>query len=289
MYKFGFNGQLKDNEIYGEGNAYSFEYRIQDPRLVRFLSVDPLRKNYPHYTPYSFAGNSPILFLDLEGLEEKLPWYLSENKHGGKPVLTLGIPSFREYKRIDYSASETPSESYGIFVWNTIGSAWNNIARTWNQGREGKTGAQIFGESLEALEDVKIDDFKKIETYENLAGTALTIYVTKRIVNPSAKNNIPKAAETVKTGLELESSVAKAVDKSYKAMGEVTVPIKNTGLLNSLNAASKGDWVKVYEAGLLNGTKIETHYFRNNTTGQVFDVKPKYDYWHQKEFKSIGE
>ena len=25
-YEFGFNGQLKDNEIYGEGNAYTAEF-----------------------------------------------------------------------------------------------------------------------------------------------------------------------------------------------------------------------------------------------------------------------
>ncbi len=48
-------------------------------------------------------------------------------------------------------------------------------------------------------------------------------------------------------------------------MGEVTVPIKNTELLNALNAPSKGNWVKVYEAGLQNGVKTETHFFRNNT------------------------
>lgn len=56
-------------------------------------------------------------------------------------------------------------------------------------------------------------------------------------------------------------------------------------LLKSLNSASKGEWVKVYEAGTLHGRKIETHYFRNNNTYKVFDVKIKYNYWHQKVFK----
>ncbi len=77
--------------------------------------------------------------------------------------------------------------------------------------------------------------------------------------------------------------------KGYKAAGEVTVPIKNTELLNKLNATSKGDWVKVYEAGIQKGSKIETHYFRNNTTRQVFDVKTKDNYWHQKSFKNLGQ
>lgn len=69
-YCFGFNGQMKDDEVYGEGNAYSFTYRVYDPRIGRFLSVDPLTKYYPYYTPYQFAGNKPIHSVDVDGLED---------------------------------------------------------------------------------------------------------------------------------------------------------------------------------------------------------------------------
>lgn len=37
--------------------------------------MDPLIKDYPYYTPYSFAGNKPIWFIDLDGREEKKHWY----------------------------------------------------------------------------------------------------------------------------------------------------------------------------------------------------------------------
>jgi RHS repeat-associated protein len=70
--KYGYNGKENDNEIKGEGNQQDYGFRIYDPRLGRFLSVDPLTKKYPHYTPYSFAGNKPIAFVDLDGLEEGL-------------------------------------------------------------------------------------------------------------------------------------------------------------------------------------------------------------------------
>jgi len=43
--------------------------RIYDPRLGKFLSVDPLTKKYPQLTPYQFASNSPICSIDLDGLE----------------------------------------------------------------------------------------------------------------------------------------------------------------------------------------------------------------------------
>ena len=43
---------------------------MHDPRVGRFFAVDPLTKEYPHYTPYSFSGNKVIAHVELEGLEE---------------------------------------------------------------------------------------------------------------------------------------------------------------------------------------------------------------------------
>ena len=71
-YTFGFNGQMKDDEVYGEGNAYAFEYRIHDARLGRFLSVDPLAPEYPFNSTYAFAQNCVISGGDLEGREHEL-------------------------------------------------------------------------------------------------------------------------------------------------------------------------------------------------------------------------
>ena len=52
-------------------NQQDYGMRIYDPRLGRFLSVDPLTKGYPELTPYQFAENSPLLNIDLDGLEKK--------------------------------------------------------------------------------------------------------------------------------------------------------------------------------------------------------------------------
>ena len=68
--RYGFNGKEQDSEVKGEGAQYDYGFRIYDPRVVRFLSVDPLFQTYPWYTPYQFAGNMPIWAIDLDGLEE---------------------------------------------------------------------------------------------------------------------------------------------------------------------------------------------------------------------------
>ncbi len=46
-----------------------YGFRIYNPAIARFLSVDPLTRSYPWYTPYQFASNRPIDGIDLDGLE----------------------------------------------------------------------------------------------------------------------------------------------------------------------------------------------------------------------------
>lgn len=69
-YRFGFNGKENDNEVkWGTGNQQNYGMRIYDPRLGRFLSEDPITKDYPELTPYQFSSNSPIANIDIDGLE----------------------------------------------------------------------------------------------------------------------------------------------------------------------------------------------------------------------------
>ena len=62
-YKYGFNGQEKDDEVDGEGNSENYKYRIYDPRLGRFYSCDPLSRNYMWNSPYAFCENRVIELL----------------------------------------------------------------------------------------------------------------------------------------------------------------------------------------------------------------------------------
>src|SRR4030095_14109023 len=73
-YRYGFNGKENDNEVKGEGNQQDYGMRIYDPRLGRFLSVDPITKEDPDLTPYQFAGNMQIFAVDLDGLEPIDAW-----------------------------------------------------------------------------------------------------------------------------------------------------------------------------------------------------------------------
>jgi RHS repeat-associated protein len=66
-YRYQGQGQEEDNE-FTEGRLV-FEYRVHDPRIGRFLSVDPLRQQYAYNSTYAFAENRVIDGIDLEGKE----------------------------------------------------------------------------------------------------------------------------------------------------------------------------------------------------------------------------
>lgn len=66
-YRYGYQGQERDLEI---GEYYAFEYRIHDARLGRFLSLDPLERDFPWNSPFCFSENDVIRCIDLEGLEK---------------------------------------------------------------------------------------------------------------------------------------------------------------------------------------------------------------------------
>jgi RHS repeat-associated protein len=112
LYRYGFNGKENDNEVKGEGNQQDYGMRIYDPRLMRFLSVDPLANSYPWYTPYQFAGNDVIRCIDLDGAE---PTMRTENySENYKPFIGGGC-SIDVYDKVSHSSFHAS----GIFDPNT--------------------------------------------------------------------------------------------------------------------------------------------------------------------------
>jgi RHS repeat-associated protein len=70
-YRYGFNGKENDNDVKGTGNEQDYGMRIYDPRVGRFLSVDPIAAQYPWNGSYNFSEDEPISSVDLDGMEKK--------------------------------------------------------------------------------------------------------------------------------------------------------------------------------------------------------------------------
>lgn len=64
-YRYGFNGQEKDDEVSGVGNSYTAEFWQYSPRLGRRWNIDP--KPNSSISSYATFANSPIMFVDVLG------------------------------------------------------------------------------------------------------------------------------------------------------------------------------------------------------------------------------
>ena len=95
-YRYGFNGMEKDGEIKGEGNSYTTEFRQYDPRLGRWLSIDP--KATAWESPYVGLGNNPILYNDALG---DSVWVYATTLPGASPVLGVATHTFIVVKTND--------------------------------------------------------------------------------------------------------------------------------------------------------------------------------------------
>ena len=159
-YRYGFNGKENDDEVKGvTGSQQDYGFRIYDPRLGRFLSVDPLTASYPWYTPYQFAGNKPIWAIDLDGLEEYLYVFTYND---GNPVFVK-----KEYNLVWKDVSET-SEQVHLRPYNkATGEKWNpeelgtvQYVYLDKDGKPMNIKRNLAGEFIEGKGDI-IDDYSE--------------------------------------------------------------------------------------------------------------------------------
>ena len=68
-YRYGFNGMEQDGELKGIGNSYDYGARFYDPRVARWLSLDPMFMKYESLSGYHFGYNNPIVTIDPNGKE----------------------------------------------------------------------------------------------------------------------------------------------------------------------------------------------------------------------------
>lgn len=121
-YRYGFNGKENDNEVKGVGNQQDYGMRVYDPRIGKFLSVDPLTKSYPELSVYQYASNSPIANIDIDGLEQgSAAAKIAEET--AKTELTIATKKGVEQgaKIIVMQATEKAAESPGL--WSSLGGS----------------------------------------------------------------------------------------------------------------------------------------------------------------------
>tara|TARA_R110002050_G_C8902935_1_gene510291 strand:- start:837 stop:1760 length:924 start_codon:yes stop_codon:yes gene_type:complete len=57
----------KDDELKGNGNSYTTHFRQYDPRLGRWLTLDPKMAKLSFHSPYVAYANNPVYYVDPRG------------------------------------------------------------------------------------------------------------------------------------------------------------------------------------------------------------------------------
>lgn len=82
VYRYGFSGFEKDDNVKGSGNNYFTFNRAYDPRLGRWWSVDKLQSKTAAWTPYRAFFNNPNFWIDTDGnIEIPLKGKKAVNSH----------------------------------------------------------------------------------------------------------------------------------------------------------------------------------------------------------------
>ncbi len=93
--KYRYNGKefIEDFVI----GLYDYGARWYDPRIGRFLSVDPLADKYPGWNPYHYVYNNPVRLVDPDGMEAEWidngdgTWTAEKGDHAGTLAIDAGI------------------------------------------------------------------------------------------------------------------------------------------------------------------------------------------------------
>jgi RHS repeat-associated protein len=283
-YRYGFQDQEVDDELKGEDNSVNFEFRMHDPRIGRFFAVDPLTKEYPHYTPYSFAGNKGVGYRDREGLEEEAAavffgpagWTYIAVKWGGLAV--IGVVTYYQTQELVNEFKNAPS----LPVAKRTVEAQPAQAKEPREDTKGKPKPEPKPEPIVPSPDGTTEEKEKDDPkfiYRAGANTDVTFTPGEKDLDPGKYKlpglstfTTPEAAAQGKKGQKVQKLSVEVLRKQgmtvvFDGGGHVTVTTTNNNNLTS--------WAKS-KNGLIRGVlgQLKAHYLtRKVSSSRVGEVK----------------
>ncbi len=290
-YRYGFQGQEKDDEIKGNGNSINYKYRMHDPRVGRFFAIDPLTAKYPHYSPYSFSGNKVIHRVELEGLEDakfnmQIDWNTAL-KMAGEDATTEQV--VEKYNQIHYAGTnQIKTELFKSQFSHYLPKKFIDKYSSYDGGTLNIT-------EQEALDvnpySVAIYQGKNSKKYQEEKDNFLN------------ELNSLKAGESKKVKLSVSGKAG-----TQGSLGQFTINFegiltrgddKEWSFEGTMQFYDKWDFDKKKEGGRTSGSETATQIGRLFLPGKGFDIyspkikvkqtskDQKVDWWKDKEIKEV--
>lgn len=123
-YRFGFNTQEKDDEVYGEGNLNTAEFWEYDTRIARRWNLDPVPKGY--ISGYAVLSNSPIWRIDPDGDDDffNSDGSFSHSTKKGTQIKIIDGKTTQDFS--SFSASRTHNQASAKIVAHYAGQVGIN-------------------------------------------------------------------------------------------------------------------------------------------------------------------
>jgi hypothetical protein len=142
------------------------------------LSVDPLTEDYPFFSPYHFAGNTPIIAIDLDGAEPKV----------GLPTKVInGVTVLKHSKEYDFD--------------DHVQATYTQMAHCYERA----TGRPLTQWELtlfwKAALDIQLDrDFEFYDKVEKSQKILMVLSMFRRGGNPTSDKNVKQGGFKINTG-----------------------------------------------------------------------------------------
>ncbi len=238
----------------GEGNQQDYGMRIYDPRLGRFLSVDPLSKSFPWNSPYSYAEGDVIRSIDLDGLEKYVVtyWYDNHNNHRKTTIKAIRSQGVKEIMDLNFStANGGDLTEKDVWVRKLY---FDGRQRAEGQGKAALNASEkaLFGKALTTREkDPKNYPtiFYDLGDEKGGAKTESEDFASDKFEYRMAEQNIPVVqnlkpsfdnatffyASPSGQGSLLPKDAAIGIDKDVKSFFDLPSKIKQDGGIKSIN------------------------------------------------------
>ena len=245
-YRYGFNGKENDNEVKGTGNQQDYGDRIYDPRVGRWLSIDPSQKRYPGISPYVYTLNNPLIYTDPNG---KDPVYtiksFTSKVVNGVTTINIVFDVTIRGKVINHSSNDyaNPKDiadlanSYGSKILSGSGSVQGNEMFYFDgSGRQRKSSASVV---VNYTVNVKVD-LKPAKDEQGVSKNDDVVILTDNLNKwPTSKNAKDAAGinETIVSGVITKNQM----NNSKNAMAVLHETMHGYGLLDAYTRDANGN------------------------------------------------